>query len=306
MLHSILVALDGSRFAEAALPMAHLLARAGGGTIRLALAHHPLPAWNPAISFPDGGAAIEQQTRDREAQYLEALVHRLGTASGMPLAHSLLQGSPGEAIVRHAEAIGAGMVVMATHGRGPASRFWLGSTTDYVLRHVSVPVLAVHPGPDGSATDAPPVIRRIMVPIDDSVLSRHVVQPAAELAEALGAELLLLSVVEPIIGVMDPALPFPATVDPEAEAARQVQAEEQLEEIARGLRVRALGVRTMTVSALGVGATILELQEREGVDLIAMSTHGKGGLRRALIGSVTDKVIRGSHRPVLAWRPPAG
>lgn len=306
MLKSILVPLDGSQFAEAALPVAHVVARAGGGSIRLALAHHPLPSWNPAISFPDGGAAIEQQTRDREARYLEALVKRIGASSGLPVAQDLLQGSPGEAIVQHAEAIGAGMVVMATHGRGPASRFWLGSTTDYVLRHVSVPVLAVHPAPEGNADDAPPVIRRIMVPIDDSMLSRQVVGPAAELAEALGAELLLLSVVEPLIGMMDPAMPYPAMVDPDAEAARVSQAEEELEEIARGLRVRGLTVRTLTVTALGVGATILEIQDREGVDLIAMSTHGKGGLRRALIGSVTDKVIRGSHRPVLAWRPPAG
>ncbi len=305
MLDSILVPLDGSRFAEAALPLAQHLARLSGGSLRLLLAHHPLPAWNPAISFPDGGAAIEEQTRTREAEYLESAGRRVAAVTGATVTRSLLQGSPGEAIVRQAEADHTGLIVMATHGRGPASRFWLGSTTDYVLRHVAVPVLVVHPGPDGPAEAAVPAIRRIMVPIDDSPLSREVIVPAAELATTLGAELFLLSVIEPVIGVMDPAMPFPAMVDPGAEAARRDQAEEQLEDIARGLRLRGLTVQTLAVAALGVGGTILEVQEREGIDLIAMCTHGKGGLRRALIGSVTDKVIRGSHQPVLAWRPPA-
>jgi len=307
MLDKILVPVDGSRFAEAALPIAQRLAGAAKGSLHLVLVHHPLPAWNPAISFPDGGAAIEEANRDRETAYLAGLTERVGRESGVPVTQTLIRGTPGEAIATHAATIGAGLIVMATHGRGPVSRFWLGSTTDYVLRHVTVPVLAVHPPIEEAmpATD-PLEVRRILVPVDESPLSRQVVGPAEELARLFGAELLLLSVVEPVIGIMDPALPFPANVDPEMERARREAAESELHALAKEVSGRGVAARSLVATALGVGATILEVREREGADLIAMSTHGAGGLRRAFVGSVTDKVIRGSPVPVLAWRPPQG
>lgn len=307
MLDKILVPVDGSRFAEAALPIAQRMARAAKGSLHLVLIHHPLPAWNPAISFPDGGAAIEEANRDRETAYLAALTEQVGRDSGVPVTQTLIRGTPGEAISAHAATIGAGLVVMATHGRGPVSRFWLGSTTDYVLRHVAVPVLAVHPPmEEAMPSSASLEVRRILVPVDESPLSRQVVGPAEELARLFGAELLLLSVVEPVIGIMDPALPFPANVDPEMERARRESAESDLHALAKEVSGRGVEARFLVATALGVGATILEVREREGADLIAMSTHGAGGLRRAFVGSVTDKVIRGSPVPVLAWRPPQG
>lgn len=304
MLNAILVPLDGSRFAEAALPCARRLAEASGGVLQLALAHHALPAWNPAITFPDGGATIEQQTRAREAAYLAGLAGRLSADLGRAVPHALLDGPPGEVIVRHAAQGAAGMIVMATHGRGPASRFWLGSTTDYVLRHGGVPVLAVRP-PEGDGEAPSAEFRRLLVPVDESPLSRAVLGPAAELARLTGAAIILLTVVEPVIGIMDPAMPFPAAMDPEAEAARETAAKAALEDIAAALRATGLVVHVRVAVALGVGATILELADREQADLIAMSTHGQGGVRRALLGSVTDKVIRGASQPVLAWRPPS-
>ncbi|MDZ4674914.1 MAG: universal stress protein [Gemmatimonadota bacterium] len=305
MLKKLLVPVDGSRFAESAVPPAVQLARAAGGSLHLVLVHHALPAWNPAISFPDGGAAIEAATRERETTYLAALTERVSRESGLEVSQTLVRGTPGEAIASHAAAIGAGLIVMASHGRGPVSRFWLGSTTDYVLRHVAVPVLVVHPlGDDPGAETASVPFRRILVPLDESPLSRMAVAPAEELARLFGAELVLLSVVEPVIGIMDPALPFPAAVDPATEQARQDQALAALADIVRGLQEGGVVARSVIVAALGVGASILEVRDREGADLIAMSTHGAGGLRRAFVGSVTDKVIRGSPVPVLAWRPP--
>lgn len=307
MLNRILVPVDGSRFAEMAIPLATALARTAGGSLHLVLVHQALPAWNPAISFPDGGATIEQANRDREAAYLTSLSERLARDAGVPVSRTLVRGTPGEAIAAHATSAGAGVVVMASHGRGPVSRFWLGSTTDYVLRHVEIPVLVVHASdPEGGAGpgSAPSALRRIVVPLDESPLARQAMGPAEELARLFAAELLLVSVVEPVIGIMDPALPFPASVDPAAEVARRERVEEELRRLSAELVARGVAARPIVVAALGVGATILEVAEREDADLIAMSTHGAGGLRRAFVGSVTDKVIRGSPVPVLAWRPP--
>lgn len=302
MLNLIVVPVDGSRFAEAALPHARRLAVAAGGAIRLVMVHHILPTWSPALGFPDAGASLDQETRAREEHYLTTLGAAEAAASGRPVSTALVDGSPGDALVRHVAEAGAGLVVMATHGRGPASRFWLGSTTDYVLRHVAVPVLAVRPESHGEVASLRSG-EKILVPIDASDLSESVVVPAAELARLLDASLLLLSVVEPAIGSMDPSLPFPSALDPAAIETQRAEAEARLERIATPLRRSGLEVECRLAVALGVAASILEVLEREGIGLVAMSTHGQGGLRRALIGSVTDKVIRGAQKPVLAWRP---
>lgn len=306
MLKTILVPVDGSRFAESALGHARRLARASGATIHLALVHHSIPAWNPAIGFPDGGAALERETREREERYLAKLAAAVAAESGCEVKAAVLDGSPGEALVRHAGEVNADLVVMATHGRGPASRFWLGSTTDHVLRHVGVPLLAIRPLEGAEAGGATPSIRRILVPLDASERSRAVVEPAAELARLLDAELLLLAVVEPAIGTMDPVLPFPSAIDPGVVESQRHEAQVRLDAVAAPLREGGLGVETRVAIAIGVAAAILEVLERDGVDMIAMSTHGEGGLRRAFVGSVTDKVIRGAQKPVLAWRPRQG
>jgi nucleotide-binding universal stress UspA family protein len=90
------------------------------------------------------------------------------------------------------------------------------------------------------------------------------------------------------------------------EQDRQEQARADLEELERGVRLRGVPARSVVIATLGVAASILELCDREEAGLIAMSTHGAGGLRRAFLGSVTDTVIRGARVPVLAWRPPQG
>lgn len=304
MLTTILVPVDGSRFAEAALSHAKRLARAADATLHLALVHHVLPAWNPALGFPDGGASLDQDTRTREQRYLDNLAAAVAAESGCTVERVLLDGSPGEALVRHAQEIGASLVIMATHGRGPASRFWLGSTTDHVLRHVGVPLLAIRPLDESGESGGVPSIRRILVPVDASPLSQQVVDPVARVARLLEAELVLLTVIEPAIGTMDPALPFPSAIDPEVVNAQRAEAQARLDAIAARLKQDGLRAETRVVVALGVAASILEVLDRGDVDMVAMSTHGEGGLRRAFIGSVTDKVIRGAQKPVLAWRPP--
>jgi nucleotide-binding universal stress UspA family protein len=303
MLTTILVPVDGSRFSEAALSHAKRLARAADATLHLALVHHVLPAWNPAIGFPSGGATLDEGARTRELSYLGTLSAAVAAETGCRVEHALLDGSPGEALVRHAREIGASLVVMATHGRGPASRFWLGSTTDHVLRHVGVPLLAIRPADDSGEPTGVPSIRRILVPVDASPLSQQVVEPVAKLARLFEADLVLLTVVEPAIGTMDPALPFPSAIDPEIVNSQRAEAQARLDAIAARLKQDGLRAETRVVVALGVAPSILEVLDRGDADMVAMSTHGEGGLRRAFIGSVTDKVIRGAQKPVLAWRP---
>jgi nucleotide-binding universal stress UspA family protein len=152
---------------------------------------------------------------------------------------------------------------------------------------------------DGAAAPEPR-IGRVLVPLDLSEYSTAVLDPAAAIAEAWSAELVLYHVVEPMVGIVDGALPFPIPVDASALESRKKQAEQRLAELAEPLRTRGLVVSTRVTVGVSAPQTILD--EAPGYDLIAMTTHGERGFRRLIVGSVADKVIRASEPPVLVMR----
>jgi nucleotide-binding universal stress UspA family protein len=298
VLRSILVPLDGSRFAEQALPLATALARAAGAHLRLAAVHEP----RPDLARSPGQADLQAQdraVRDATRTYLRDTAAGL---AGLDTATRLLEGIPGPALAAALEHEPPDLVVMSTHGRGPLSRFWLGSVADHLLRHSPVPLLLVRPPAEGAA---PAAIRRILVALDLSDASRRVLDVAAGVARILDAELVLLHVVAPAAGMVDGALPFPLPSPEGALARRHQEAEARLSEVAAGLATSGARVATRAVVGVGVAATILEQAAEQGIDLVAMTTHGEGGVRRLLLGSVADKVIRGAEVPVLALRAPA-
>lgn len=303
MFTSILVPLDGSPFAEQALPLAVRLARLGGAALHLVLVHHQVPAVTMAIDVPVFDPEADRQGRAAEVEYLERTAGRIRGAEGIEPVIATLDGAPGEAITQYAVGQGIGLVVMATHGRGPVSRFWLGSVADHLLRHLPMPTLLFR-AQEGEAA-AVPAIRHILVPLDRSEYSEAILEPVADLALLTHAHLTLLHVVEPILPVVEPAVPYPVGVDRELTQRLTAEAQRHLDEVADRLRTRGFSVATRVVVGAGAAATVLEQAQAEGADLIAMTTHGAKGVRRLLLGSVTDKVVRGSDRPVLV-RMPAG
>lgn len=140
-------------------------------------------------------------------------------------------------------------------------------------------------------------IRRILVGVDFSETSQEALSVATDLAARLGADLVLLHVYQ------IPAFAFPETIVP----APPETIDRLIEESARHLegladRPRAAGVRTTT--ELVAGAPFVELVARahRGIDLVVLGTHGRTGLRHALLGSVAEKVLRRSPVPVLTVR----
>jgi nucleotide-binding universal stress UspA family protein len=294
----ILVPLDGSRFAEQALPLAETIARRAGARLRLMSAHEPRPDLTPGLDAP-AVEARNLEIRSATQAYLAETAGRLGSLGGEPVISEVIDGAAGPSVAAVVARHRPDLVVMSTHGRGPLSRFWLGSVADHLIRHLSVPLLLVRP-PAG-AEAGPATIRRVLVALDLSTESASMLAIAGPLARVLEAELTLLHVVEPIVGIVDGALPFPIPVDSSAIQRRKAEAERKLGELAAGLAANgAVGVRVV----VGVGAAPTILDEAAGGDhdLVAMTTHGAGGMRRLLVGSVADKVIRGSTRPVLVLR----
>jgi nucleotide-binding universal stress UspA family protein len=137
----------------------------------------------------------------------------------------------------------------------------------------------------------------MLITLDGSPESERVLPEAVTLARALGAEVTLLQVVEPLMiyPVEAAALQTEELIDDQTR-----EAGEYLERTAAGLRA---GLTVETVVAFGtVAATIVEEAQKRGVALIAMATHGRSGLARTLVGSVADAVVRSAPCPVLLVR----
>ena len=123
---SIYVPLDGSPFAEQALPLAGEIARRAGAILQLALVHHPVPALATALEVPEIEAQLDQEGRAREQTYLNSIVERVRKSVNVPVTGTLLDGAVADALETHLEKTGADLVVITTHGRGPMSRCYDG------------------------------------------------------------------------------------------------------------------------------------------------------------------------------------
>ncbi len=146
---------------------------------------------------------------------------------------------------------------------------------------------------------------RIVVPLDGSAVAEQVLPVVARLALRLGAELTLVRVLEPISAVE--VVATAGVVDPDEITLRALEAEQYLAGVQA--RLAGEGHRVHTLLRKGAPAEEIAAAVREvGADLVAMCTHGRGGLRRAVLGSVAESVLRTAGVPVLltrAARPPA-
>lgn len=298
---SLFVPVDGSGFAEQALPLAIRIAVATHARIRVLLVHRP-----PAVPLASGSerayAALDRQTQDAEVGYLERLERRLEADGVERVEASLLGGPVAESLQAEIGRGEADLVVMSTHGRGGLGRLWLGSVADRLLHDVSVPLLLVRPTAGGAAASTTS-IERIVVPLDGSALSQTALEPAATLAALLGADVLLIRVVPPTLYVAA-AVDLPYAYDPVLDAALEREATEQLAAQAAALRSRGLRVATLVERNSAVAHAVLDAAEGSSGSIICLATHGRTGAGRVFLGSVADKVVRGASCPVLVWRAP--
>jgi nucleotide-binding universal stress UspA family protein len=301
---SILVPLDGSPFAEQAVPLASLIAQRSGSKLRLAFVHK-LPAAPVDAAAAKLFTSIEAVTRKAERTYLRRIQAKL-REGGIRLSSAVtLTGDPGPALAQYAGEMAIDLVVMATHGRGGIRRAWLGSVADHLIRHLEVPVLLVRPT-EGAAPQGRPAAGRILVPLDGSPLAEEALEVGARLARTWDTEVTVLQVVPPVLPSPDLALPVPSAYDEELTEMCRAQAQDYLDDVVE--RLRAQGLRATGVAAVGWSTvdTILDVARPEHIAFVVLATHGRGGLRRLALGSVADKLVRGADVPVLVCRSAAG
>jgi nucleotide-binding universal stress UspA family protein len=307
MFRSILVPLDGSDFGEQALPLAVSLARRLGAAVQVVHVH--TPAWGlygERPAFYD--ETLDGLMRKDDREYLDKTVERLAVVADIPLSSALLDGPVVDAIDRHAAASGVDLLVLTTHGRGPLARFWLGSVADALIRQVGKPLLLVPPQEAALDFIRDGLPHRVLVPLDGSELAEQIIEPVAAIGSATGASVRLLRVIQPILPERYPPTSAkvvgPVLQDLESwHRAEVLEAEAYLQEVADRLRSRSLTVETRVVTQEQPAAAILQDASANQVDMIALATQGRGGLKRLLLGSVADKVLRGTTMPVLVYRP---
>lgn len=322
MFQTIVVPLDGSGFGEGAVPWAVSVARRSGGSIHLVTVVTPIPQVLGGDEDPRVEGDRLALAREHARAYLEKLQQRAGRLGpGVPVLTRVELGPVVESLVRCVEELRGDLVVMSSHGRGPFRRAWLGSVTDGLLRRAPAPILVVRPedageakgsdplGPEGEVgadpqAAAPPELPRLqhlMVTLDGSPQSAEVLPYAAGLARLFGARMTLVRVIPPrfLLGPAFAPAPGREAADSEGEA-RTVR--EYLEARAFPLRQAGLEVGVQVVLGTHVAEGILWCSEDLKADLLALATHGRGGVSRLLLGSVADKVVRGSPGPVLLHR----
>jgi nucleotide-binding universal stress UspA family protein len=207
-----------------------------------------------------------------------------------------LHGTVAKTVADHAQAQRVGLVIMTTHGHGAVNRFWLGSVADHILRRVHVPVLLLRPTQGTPHTE----FRRIVVALDGSSEGERPLEPALALGSLTRDALhTLVQVVEPPVSLITRLAMSPARERPHWREQQENCARSYLERVATRLRSRGVSVATEMIPARGVGEQILGFAQRSGADLIVVGTHAARGMERLLLGSVADKVIRGSTQPVL-------
>lgn len=299
MYASILVPLDGSRFAEEGLPLAIALARRSGARLHLVTVRTPTAALLAGLAGHHTGTG--RRAADPEQAYLDSVCDRICDDLGESVSFELLDPPVVEALDSYAVERGVDLIVMTTHGRGGLSRAWLGSVADALVRRSNVPILLRRPGHD-QLGERPRPFRHVLVPLDGSRESEEVLDRVLALTGSEQTRYTLLRIVQlPFLieGLTSAEL---LRIDTEELDRRRADAERYLKDVVDGIP-DSPEVRTVTLLHERPAEGILSYAREAEADLVAMSTRGLGGWRRMFLGSVADKVLRGAEQPVLLYHP---
>ncbi len=274
-MNKILVPLDGSARAEAVLTQLRRLIDQPDTELVLVEAFSVPPVDVEYLH-------LIEHVRQETDRYLKDVELRMG-AIGTQVRRVLIEGPAAETILEVAAREKPTLIAMSTHGRSGVSRFVFGSVAEKVLRHSDCPVLAVRSFADGKPVEPKELkLSRVIIPIDGSNTSVQVVPVVGRLLKRLDAKAFLVHVTEE---------PAPHWTPPEVPLAK-----------ATHLLGEACIPATHEIRTGDPADQILRTCRERGGDLIAMTTHGRTGLTRWVLGSVTEKVLRGSETPVLVVR----
>ena len=302
MYDEIVVPVDGSPFGELALPVALGLACKSGGEVRIVTVVTPLPMEAvPEEELPAERGRVLMAAEHAEEYHQDLQKRVILSGCDVPISCHVETGAVVESLDRHVRDAGGDLLVMTTHGRGPLRRAWLGSVADGLLRRTPCPILALRPEEGQELHLEERAFKHLLVTVDGSRESAEILPHAKSFAKTVGSRVTLLRVIPPHFPLTSPFTSHSSHGFQGLEAEVET-AEKHLQEAASVLSESGLDVSVETVPGAHPAEGILGFADRSEVDVIAMATHGRGGVARLVLGSVADKVIRGGHLPVLLHR----
>ena len=277
----VLAAIDQGESAKTALRWAAKLDAPGGRELLVAQVVWP-PAEHARLGV-SGPMKLDQLEPAVEARLQEDFRKWSADVPGAAEARLVLAPAWGRAdanVAMIGSIEGANAIVVGSHRRGPLARFLLGSVSNGVVHRADTNVFVVPATFEGVPREAAVEMRTLLVPIDFSPLSNRALRQAMAMVPT-GGRLHLLHVLDP------------GRSPPEAEAARSLQAA-----IPPDADDRLVRVTTEVVSADDIASGVAQAAARIGADAICMSTHGRTGLKKALLGSQAEAVLRLVQIPV--------
>jgi nucleotide-binding universal stress UspA family protein len=289
MLKKILVPLDGSELSEMALVYAKELAIALNSEVQLARVTE----------------RRDNETLQVYGVYLEKVAERLRTQvkrvnSESDVKTVVIDGEPATALVEYAEKEGIDLIIMMSHGRSGIMRWAIGGTASKVVQRCRIPVLLVRASLALSKRRPVQVFKKILLPLDGSSMGEAALSYVKTIVKALDCEVILLRVVEIVqrvhtIGGLDHFV--------YSEQQIERMKDEALKYLEKACRQFDKGNVSIILRTGDPAQEILKLSAEENVNVVAMSSHGKSGIMRWVMGSVSSKILQAGKSPLLLVRP---
>jgi nucleotide-binding universal stress UspA family protein len=320
MFQRILVPLDGSKYAERAIPVAARLARASGGSlvfVRVVVPPVKFGTYTPRHSIALKPGAFKARMEAAEAYLINtvaAYADDLGNLEDIEM--DIVAGAASPSIFSTAQWANVDLIVLFSHQETGLKRWVFGSIAHESVRHSPVPVLVLNEDclmlPEPSED---PRLLRVLVALDGSSRAETAIEPAAHLVSLLAAqgELHLFSVLDMPSegGKFRRPLPFDTMIREEARQEAEAYLKGVTERFRESLAAFNITITSsVVVSTTGVAETILkqathaqEAQKSDDFALIALATHGRHGLSHLIMGSVTEHMLSTTKLPLLIVRP---
>ncbi len=288
----ILVGLDFTTSSDAAVHLAKTLRRAGTCDLTFAHIHYGYDAARRYGIAPLASASLVDADRQTDDLLRRDLAVRVGELPGEGAVTFLPRtgfGRLGDHLLEIAEAERADLILVGTHRRSGARR--LASVSSVVL-HFGHAAIACAP-PEMSAPPEGRAVRHVLIPTDLSPFANYAIAQGYRMLAEGGGEVHLIHVLDPI------------SADARSPIARAELVHQLRALVPDWAAKHSIVTRTDVVVRGDIADAVHETAARMAADMICMASHGRSGIRRAVLGSIAEQVIRGSHISVLVVRPPS-
>ncbi|MBI4203155.1 MAG: universal stress protein [Chloroflexi bacterium] len=325
MYKRILVPLDGSTIAEQVLPYASAFAKALGAEVTMLRCIEPVSSelttdpegnrlmaqtsslrpWSEVsgeLSTPPQGVFLDHLIHDllaRAKDYLE-VTSKPVRDSGIAISHAVHEGDPASRIVDLAAEELTTLIAISTRGRSGITRWVLGSVTSKVLEATDNPMLVIHPV-EGGATRGAARLANMVVPLDGSKTAEQILPHAVAVARAMNLGVVLVRVT-PTPSDYYRYMEYPAGRFQDFSKEVDQEAERYLQDLNAELNEQGVARVSHRLMHGQPAVAVIEVAKEVPNAMAAMTTHGRTGVGRWVLGSVADRVVRHTGVPVLLIR----